>query len=59
MKFKELINLALREGLKRLMAPPKKPGTFRTRSVDLGACRTGNVDNVAEVLAVADGESYK
>ena len=59
MKFKELINLALREGLKHLTAPAKKRGTFRTRSVDLGACRAGNVDNVAEILAVADGESYK
>lgn len=59
MKFKDLINLALREGLKHLFAPQKKRSSFRTRSVDLGPCRAGNVDNVAEVLAVAEGESYK
>ena len=32
---------------------------FRTRSVDLGRCLLGSVDNVAEVLAVAEGDSYK
>lgn len=59
MKFKELINLALREGLKHLSKPSKKQSQFRTRSVDLGPCRYRNVDNVAEILAVAEGESYK
>ena len=59
MKFKELVNLALREGLKHLSAPKKKRTSFRTCSVDLGACRVGNIDNVAEILAVADGESFK
>ena len=59
MKFKELVNLALREGLKDLSAPKKKRTSFRTCSVDLGACRVGNIDNVAEILAVADGESFK
>jgi len=59
MKFKELVNLALREGLKHLSASKKKRTSFRTCSVDLGACRVGNIDNVAEVLAVADGESFK
>jgi len=59
MKFKELINLTLREGLKQLSAPSKKQTSFRTRAVDLGPCRAGNVDNVAEVLAIAEGESYK
>lgn len=58
-KFKALVNEALREGIKSLVAPPKKRGVFRTRSVDLGSCRAANVDNVAEVLAVAEGESFK
>ena len=58
-KFKALVNEALREGIKCLVTPPKKRGVFRTRSVDLGSCRAGNVDNVAEVLAVAEGESFK
>jgi len=59
MKFKELVNLALREGLKHLSAPKKKQTCFRRRSVNLGSCRVGNVDNVAEVLAVAESESFK
>jgi hypothetical protein len=59
MKFKELINLALREGLKHLSKPSQKQSHFYTRAVDLGLCRYGNVDNVAEILAVAEGESYK
>ena len=58
-KFKALVNEALREGIKCLVTPPKKHGVFRTRSVDLGSCRAGNVDNVADVLAVAEGESFK
>jgi hypothetical protein len=42
-----------------LSAPEKKRTSFRTCSVDLGACRVGNVDNVAEILAVAESESFK
>lgn len=58
-KFKALVNQVLREGLKGMSAPAKKRTAFRTRSVDLGSCRAPNVDNVAEVLAVAEGESFK
>ena len=58
-KFKALVNEVLREGIKSLAAPPRKRGLFQTRSVDLGSCRAANVDNVAEVLAVAEGESFK
>ena len=58
-KFKALVNEALREGLKCMMGPPKKRGAFRTSSVDLGSCRAANVDDVSEVLAVAEGESFR
>ena len=58
-KFKVLVNEALREGIKRMTAPAKKRGEYRTRSVELGSCRATSVDNVAEVLAVAEGESFK
>lgn len=57
--FKELVNEALREGLKHLAAPPKRRKPFRTGAVDLGRCLLSNVDNVAEVLAVAEGESFR
>jgi hypothetical protein len=59
LKFKALVNLALREGLKNLTTPAKKRKVFQSRSADLGSCRTANVDNVAEVLAVAEGESFR
>ena len=58
-RFKDLVNEALREGLRHMTSPSRKRTPFRTKSVDLGRCLLGNVDNVAEVLAVAEGESYK
>ena len=58
--LKEPINQALREGLKNLAAPRRKRVPFRTEAVEsLGRCLLGNVDNVAEVLAVAEGESFR
>jgi hypothetical protein len=57
--LKSLVNQALREGLKQLEAPRRKQARFRTDSVDLGRCLLGNVDNVAEALAVAEGESFR
>lgn len=57
--LKDLVNEALREGLKHLSAPPPKRAPFRTKSVDLGRCLLGNVDNVAEVLAIAEGEHFR
>ena len=59
LKFKALVNLVLREGIKSMMGPVKKRKSFQTRSVNLGSCRTANVDNVAEVLAIAEGESFR
>jgi hypothetical protein len=58
LKFRALVNLVLREGIKSMTGPAKKRKIFQTRSVDLGPCRISNVDNVAEVLAIADGESF-
>ena len=55
LKFKVFVNLVLRKGIKSMTGPVKKRQTFQTRSVDLGPCKTANVDNVAEVLAIAVG----
>jgi hypothetical protein len=54
-----MLNLVLREGIKSMIGLARKRKSFQTRSVDLGSCRTANVDNVAEVLAIADGESFR
>ncbi len=58
--FKQVVNEALRRGLGQMAAPPPGPRrAFRTRSVSLGRCRVGNVDNVSEILALAEGETFK
>ena len=57
--LKSLVNEALRQGLKQLTSPPKRRGPFRTTAVSLGQCRIGSIDNVAEVLGVAEGDSFR
>jgi hypothetical protein len=57
--LKDLVNEALRRGLRDMAAPPRQKKPFRTRSVDLGTPRLSNIDNVAEVLAVIEGEGYR
>ena len=57
--LKTLINKALRQGLKQMRHRPKRREPFRTHAVALGRLRTGSIDNVAEALALAEGESFK
>jgi hypothetical protein len=56
--FKEAVNQALRQGLREMTisARPRKP--YRTPSASLGRCLQPSLDDVAEVLAVAEGEDY-
>jgi hypothetical protein len=54
--FKAVVNDALREGLKQLHQPASGRDVFQTSTVSLGRCLLGNLDDVAEVLAVAEGE---
>jgi hypothetical protein len=57
--FKDVVNDALRQGLRQLdePSPPRKP--YRMKSADLGPCLLGSIDDVSEVLAVAEGEAFK
>jgi metal-responsive CopG/Arc/MetJ family transcriptional regulator len=57
--LKELINDALRRGLKDMTTQRKQRKAFRTRSVSLGRLLVPSIDNVAEVLAIAEGEAFK
>jgi ribbon-helix-helix CopG family protein len=57
--LKELINDALRRGLQELSTKPKPKKPFRTKAVDVGEVYLDNVDNVAEVLAILEGEAHK
>lgn len=57
--LKEIVNDVLRRGLKDMNAPAKPRRAFRTRSVDLGKPRIPDLDNVAEVLAIGEGEDFR
>ncbi len=57
--LKELINDALRRGLKDMSARPKRSRSFQTKSVALGSVRLASIDNVGEALALAEAESFK
>lgn len=57
--LRDLVNEALRLGLKYMASPRKRRLPFRTQSVSLGRCRMGSLDNIAEALAVAEGESFR
>jgi hypothetical protein len=58
-RLKDLINEALRRGIKDMNARTKPREPFRTRSVALGQVRIGSLDDVNEALAVAESESFK
>lgn len=57
--FKQLVNEALRASLTRPAPPKRRAAPYRIRPVSLGRCLVGSLDNVAEVLAIAEGEAYR
>ena len=57
--LKDLVNDALRRGLREMEARPKKQKVFRTPSLDAGPILINSVDNFAEALAYAEGEGFK
>jgi len=57
--LKDLINEALRSGLKAMQESKRPKRRFQTKPVSLGRCFFDNLDNTAEVLAVVEGEDYK
>jgi hypothetical protein len=57
--LKDLLNDALRRGLKDMSRRTKQRERFRTRSVALGQLRIAGLDNIGEALAIAEGEAYK
>jgi hypothetical protein len=58
LSFKELVNEALRRGLRDMNAPSKKREPFRTKAFHMGKPLI-NLDNTAEVLAFIEGEDFK
>jgi len=56
--FKEVINTALRIGFEQVLNPPT-PTPYRTKPRPLGLKKGYTYDNIAELLASAEGESHK
>jgi hypothetical protein len=59
MSFKKLVNEVLRQGLRQMTTPGRPSKRRRTRAVDLGRCLFGSGDDVAEILAVVEGEAFR
>ncbi len=57
--LKEAVNEALRHGLKEMTTPSQPRKVYQTRSVSLGRCLLGNLDDVSEALAIAEGEDFR
>jgi hypothetical protein len=58
--FKSVLNEALRLGLRRMREPAAGVvPVYRTRSVSLGRPRLPDVDNVAETLAIVEGDQFR
>jgi hypothetical protein len=56
--FKEVINAALRAGLDQLLQPPTaRP--YRTKPRPMGLRQGFSYDNVAELIARAEGEDHQ
>ena len=56
--FKQIINAALRIGLDEVLKPPRRK-PYRTNSRPLGLRPGFSYDNVAELLARAEGEEHR
>jgi len=58
--FKQALNEAVRAGLARLEERGDTvPEMIRTQPLPLGRRLAGSIDNVGEVLAIAEGEDYR
>jgi len=56
--LKDIVNEALRRGLRDMSAPPRKRKAFRTPAFHMGKPLV-NIDNIAEALAYLEGEGFK
>ncbi|HKK50032.1 MAG TPA: CopG family transcriptional regulator [Myxococcota bacterium] len=57
--LREVVNQALRHGLSQLEMPQGARKRHTTKAVSLGGCLIGHIDDIAEVLAVAEGDSLR
>ncbi len=57
--FKAIVNEALRRGLDRIEAPPERREPYRLRPFSPGRCLVNELDDVAGVLAVVEGDDFR
>lgn len=57
--LKAAVNEALRRGLREMEEPATRTDRYTIQTVSLGGCLLDNLDDVAEVLAYAEGENFK
>jgi hypothetical protein len=57
--LKDLVNDALRLGLREMADRPKRKKRFRTRSFDGGGVLVKSIDNTAELLAEIEVEAWR
>jgi hypothetical protein len=63
-RLKEVVNEALRRGLPQLLSAARQPvqptaKPYETPSLSVGRCFIDNVDDVAAILAMGEGEDFK
>ena len=57
--LRSVVNDALRQGLKEMARPARSGKSYESRSVELGRCLLGNLDDISEALVIAEGEKFK
>jgi hypothetical protein len=57
--LKDVVNEGLRRGLKQMIERAQERTDCHTEAVSLGRCLIGDLDNVAEALAVAEDEAFR
>ena len=58
-RMKDLVNDALRLGLRAMTDRSKRKKPFRTRSFDGGGVLVKSIDSTAELLAEIEGEAWR
>jgi hypothetical protein len=53
-RHKDIVNDALRRGLTQMATRPKRRRPYRTPSTDLGPSLIGSLDNIGQVLEIAE-----
>ena len=57
--LKDVINDALRRGLRDMSQPKKPHKPYRMRTANLGPSKIGSLDKISDVLALIEGEDYR